>query len=190
MSSCARDEERSWSKARARWRRGTSWARGRTTVERSEACSRRRQGATTETAGRPLGSKVIYLRSLLSGRADSNCRPPAPKPEAARSVYQQKRSFSLVGANIRNHMGTVWLGRVPLVLLPGCYLGRPAHRRGGRGGRARSRGRALDAGPGLRADRNGPSAPRAEQPLSRAATGASEPHRHIVSTWMSRPRTT
>jgi hypothetical protein len=46
-----------------------------------------------------------------------------PKPETAQVVYQQKHSFLLVRANIRSHTGTVWFGRVPLVLLPRCYLG-------------------------------------------------------------------
>jgi hypothetical protein len=59
---------------------------------------------------------------LLSGRADSNRRPPAPKLEPAQVVYQQKHSFLLLRANIRSHTGTVWFGRVPLVLLLPCYL--------------------------------------------------------------------
>jgi len=57
-----------------------------------------------------------------SGRADSNRRPPAPKLEPAQIVYQQKHSFLLLRANIRSHTSTVWFGRVPLVLLPRCYL--------------------------------------------------------------------
>jgi hypothetical protein len=53
-----------------------------------------------------------------------------PKPETAQVVYQQKHSFLLVRANIRSHRGTVWFGRVPLVLLLRCYLGEVDERRG------------------------------------------------------------
>jgi hypothetical protein len=64
------------------------------------------------------------LLTLLSrGGRIRTARFPVPKPESSWVVYQRKRSFSLVEANIRSHTGTVWFGRVPLVLLPRCYLG-------------------------------------------------------------------
>jgi len=39
-----------------------------------------------------------------------------------RCVYLRKDSFPLLRADIRSHTGTVWFGRVPLLLLPRCYL--------------------------------------------------------------------
>jgi adenylate cyclase len=45
-----RRRERSWSRARARWRPDISWGRGRTAGERTEASSRRRRVPAARTA--------------------------------------------------------------------------------------------------------------------------------------------
>jgi hypothetical protein len=70
------------------------------------------------------GRKASQARRDRSGRADSNRRPPAPKPESARIIYLRKEALLLVRANIASNMCTFGSRHVPLVLLPRCYLRR------------------------------------------------------------------
>src|SRR5688500_20183608 len=57
MSSTAGDGERSWSRARARWRPGTWWDRGRTTADRT--------GASTRKRGNRRSAVSILLENVL-----------------------------------------------------------------------------------------------------------------------------
>jgi hypothetical protein len=65
------------------------------------------------------------LDLALSGRPDSNRRPPAPKPERPQSSYQDKRLNALVRRINRSITRTAEFGWIPLVSLPSCYLAAP-----------------------------------------------------------------